>query len=204
MNIHVEGNIGAGKSTMIKYIKDNFQCNTSEEPVDKWVSLRDGEQSILDKFYEDPKRWSFAFQMNCFISRTHQVNELPKDGKNFIERSIYSDKIFASNCFANGMMNPIEMQIYSNWSNWLEYELCAKVDKIIYLRSTPEVSYDRIKQRSRTGENEISLEYLQQLHELHDQWLNATDIPVFTIDADRLDYNNHELYDYIYTNFFCS
>ena len=201
MNIHVEGNIGAGKSTLIKFIGENFECNTSQEPVDSWLSLRDGDKSILDKFYEDQKRWSFAFQMNCFISRSNQVKALPKQGRNFIERSIYSDKIFASNCFANGMMDPIEMQIYSNWSNWLEYELCPKVDAIIYLRSTPEVSYDRIKQRSRTGESDIPLEYLQQLHELHDQWLTTTDIPVLTIDADTLEYD-HELHGIISKNFF--
>ena len=206
MNVHIEGNIGAGKSTLLNYIQtnfgNNFKFNVSQEPVDQWMNLRDGENNILDKFYEDPKRWSFAFQMNCFITRTSKVNKLPSDELNFIERSIYSDKIFASNCFSNGMMNPIEMEIYSNWSNWLEFELCPKIDKIIYLRSTPEVSYDRIKQRSRTGESDISLEYLTQLHELHDQWLTSTDIPVLTIDADKLDYNNHEFYDVIYTNFF--
>ena len=143
MNIHVEGNIGAGKSTFLRFIEDNFECNVSQEPVNEWMKLTDGNENILDKFYKDIDRWSFAFQMNCFISRTHQTKKMPKHGVNFIERSIFSDRIFAQNCFQSGRMNPIEMKIYSKWSEWLATELCDKVDAVIYLRSSPEVSHER-------------------------------------------------------------
>jgi deoxynucleoside kinase len=202
MNIHIEGNIGAGKSTFLNFIKDNFECNVSQEPVKEWMSLADGDENILDKFYKDIPRWSFAFQMNCFISRSHQTKNMPNNQLNFIERSIYSDKIFATNCFQNGNMNPIEMEIYTKWSSWLEKELCDTVDSIIYLRSSPSVSYNRIKERSRKGEECIPLEYLIELHRLHDEWLENTNIPVYVLDADHLNYDDPELINFIGSNFF--
>ena len=186
MNIHIEGNIGAGKSTLLNYLKDNLECNISQEPVGEWMKM-----DLLDKFYKDIDRWSFAFQMNCFISRAHQVDQLP-DGNNLIERSILSDKIFAQNCFNNNNMELTEFDIYNKWSNWLYEKVCKEVKNIIYLRSTPNVSYERIKKRNRDGENGIPLSYLKQLHNLHDKWLlNNKDLNVLILDADNLKFDEN-------------
>jgi len=141
---------------------------------------------LLDKFYKNIDRWSFAFQMNCFISRAHQVDKLP-EGINFIERSILSDNIFAANCYENGNMDKLEYEIYGKWSKWLYNKVCKEVKNVIYLRSTPEVSYERIKKRNRDSEDEIPLEYLRDLHKLHDDWLiDNENINVLVIDADKL------------------
>ena len=141
---------------------------------------------LLDKFYKNIDRWSFAFQMNCFISRAQQVDKLP-EGINFIERSILSDNIFATNCYENGNMDKLEYEIYRKWSKWLYNKVCKEVKNVIYLRSTPEVSYERIKKRNRDSEDEIPLEYLRALHKLHDDWLiDNENINVVVIDADKL------------------
>lgn len=181
MNIHIEGNIGAGKSTLLNFLKDNLVCNISQEPVHEWMKM-----DLLDKFYKDIDRWSFAFQMNCFISRSHQIDKLP-EGNNLIERSVLSDRIFAQNCFNNGNMDSTEFEIYSKWSDWLYERVCKKVKNVIYLRSSPRVSYERIKHRNREGEEAIPLQYLEQLHQLHDEWLmDNKDLNVLVLDADNL------------------
>jgi len=186
MDIHIEGNIGAGKSTLLNYLKDNLECNISQEPVGEWMKM-----DLLDKFYKDIDRWSFAFQMNCFISRAHQVDQLP-EGNNLIERSILSDKIFAQNCFENGNMDKTEFEIYTKWSDWLYKRVCKEIKNVIYLRSSPEVSYERIKKRNREGEETIPLEYLKQLHNLHDRWLmDNQDLNVLILDADTLKLDNN-------------
>lgn len=196
MNIHIEGNIGAGKSTLLNYLKDNLECNISQEPVGEWMKM-----DLLDKFYKDIDRWSFAFQMNCFISRAHQVEQLPK-GDNLIERSILSDKIFAQNCFNNGNMEKTEFEIYTKWSTWLYEKVCKEIKNIIYLRSSPEVSYERIKRRNRNGEETIPLEYLKQLHKLHDEWLmDNEELNVLVLDADNLKFDEN-LIILIKDNFF--
>ena len=186
MNIHIEGNIGAGKSTLLTFLEKEFTCNVSQEPVGEWMKL-----DLLDKFYKDINRWSFAFQMNCFISRVHQVDKLPNWSDNIIERSLLSDKIFAQNCYNNGNMEKAEFDVYLRWSEWLYNRVCKKVKNIIYLRVPPEVCYERIKQRNREGEEEIPLEYLKQLHALHDQWLlNNKEINVLVLDSENLLYDD--------------
>lgn len=192
MFIHIEGNIGAGKSTLLRFLGENIPCNTSQEPVQEWMNLKDGDKNLLDKFYNDIPRWSFAFQMNCFITRAHNVKKLPSEELNFIERSILSDRIFAKNCFENGTMEKIEYDIYTRWSNWLKDEICEKIDAIIYLRSTPNVSMERINKRSRQSEDLIPYEYINQLHLLHDDWLDNEDkIPILFLDADNLKFDNN-------------
>lgn len=186
MNIHIEGNIGAGKSTMLKFLQEKLDCNTSQEPVDEWQNI-----GMLEKFYKNISRWSFTFQMNCFISRAQKVDHLP-EGINIIERSIMSDKIFAVNCYNNGDMLKTEFDIYNRWSDWLREKICKEVKNVIYLRSTPEVSYERIKNRNRNSEESIPFEYLQQIHDLHDDWLlDNKDLNIIVIDADTLKYDEN-------------
>lgn len=192
MNIHVEGNIGAGKSTFLRFIEEHTtDITVSQEPVDEWMKIKDDEgKSLLETFYQDISRWSFAFQMNCFITRVHNVKSMPKTGVNIIERSILSDKIFAKNCFENKTMTKIEFDIYTRWSEWLRDKLCDNIDAIIYLRTTPDVSNDRIKKRSRDGESSIPMEYLKELHKHHDDWLlNEKNIPVLVLDSDTIKYD---------------
>lgn len=75
---------------------------------------------------------------------------------------------------------------------------------VVYLRSTPDVVYERMKARGRPEESNVSLEYLQQLHDSHERWLMSNDekfneIPVLVLDADAtLDeivqqYKKHEM-----------
>jgi deoxyadenosine/deoxycytidine kinase len=187
MNIHIEGNIGAGKSTLLEFLKKEIKCNISQEPVEEWIDL-----NLLENFYGDIERWSFTFQMNCFISRSQKIKELPNKEINIIERSILSDRIFAQNCFNSGKMTEMEHKIYLRWSSWLYKEICKPIKNIIYLRSTPVISHERIKQRDRDSEKEIPLEYLEQLHSLHDEWLSPNrddDLNIMYLNADDLKYD---------------
>ena len=111
MKIFLEGNIGSGKSTLVRILKDYFQSINSEiqievlqEPVDDWIQMQDKEgKNLLEYFYEDQKRWSYSFQMNAFITRSkrlmEKMNSYNSQGNVLMERSIYSDRnCFAKNC----------------------------------------------------------------------------------------------------------
>lgn len=104
----------------------------------------------------------------------------------FVERSIYTDKnCFAETCYETGKMTKLEYDVYSRWNEWLSSEFNVRPDAYIYLRCYPNVNYDRIQKRNRSGEEGIPIDYLETLHEKHDKWMakEKETIPVLTIDA---------------------
>ena len=200
MIIYIEGNIGSGKSTFLELLgpylstltKYGINSSIVLEPVDLWMKTKDSDgQNILEKFYGDQDKWSFAFQMNSFISRVKAINDNTNPDTNpdkivFVERSIYTDRnCFSKLCYENGKMTKLEYDIYCNWNEWLSSEFNVKPNAYIYLQCNPNVNSERICQRSRDGENNIPLEYLEKLHQKHEEWMNyeKQNIPVFTINA---------------------
>ena len=180
-----DGNIGSGKSSVVKYFTKNFEnfCIKNnknykicflEEPVELWESIIDIEsnENIIEKFYKDEKKYSFAFQIMAYISRLSLLKKALNNNYDFIftERSIYTDRnIFAKMLFLEHKMNNIEWQIYNKWFD--EFSSINKNIKIVYIRTTPEICNKRIEKRNRKGEN-IPVEYLKNCHYYHDSWLN--------------------------------
>ena len=75
-----------------------------------------------------------------------------------MERSVFSDKnTFALNCYENNLLNKIEWQIYNEWFDWLSKDLDLDGDGYIYLRTSPEVAYQRLQKRCRKEEINIPL-----------------------------------------------
>ena len=182
--ISFDGNIGSGKSSVVRYFEKNFAkfCNLKtyhynicflQEPVSIWESIKDEDgKNAIEKFYEDNERYSFAFQMMAYISRLSLFKEaLSKDYDIiFTERSMYTDKnVFAKMLYDSKKMDTIEYQIYLKWFD--EFAETIKDLKTIYIRTNPEICDKRVKLRSRLGEN-IPLQYLKDCHRYHDCWLN--------------------------------
>ena len=98
--ISVDGNIGSGKSTLVKYLKSKYKnLYFLDEPVDEWVRIiDDNDENILHKFYNDKSRYSYLFQNFAFITRANillnNINNLKNLlGKKIIitERSVETD-----------------------------------------------------------------------------------------------------------------
>lgn len=199
MIIYIEGNIGTGKSTFIEKLQsylnkfDDTQLNVKLvlEPVDEWLKTEDSDgQNILQKFYGNQEKWAFTFQMNSFISRVKKIqdefNDNYKDTLLFVERSIFTDRhCFAKLCYENGKMTKLEYDIYCKWNDWLSEQFKVKPDAYIYLRCEPSENVKRIKERARNSEESIPIEYLESLHEKHDEWMNfeKENVPVYIVDA---------------------
>jgi len=168
-----EGNIAAGKSTVGRRLHTSGWFGFVEEPVGSWQKEFAG--NLLGMFYEDPKRWSFTFQLAAFVTRAKtwtEVLQLTDHCNVVLERSIYCDRyVFAKNCFQSGLMSETEWQLYCRLWDWLESNWCTPPDHIVYLRTPAEVCHERIRERGRTEEDAIPLDYLQALEKLHDEWL---------------------------------
>ena len=77
------------------------------------------------------------------------------------------------NLYAEGKMEDCEYAVLSEWFNWIvtNPDMDFGIDQIIYLRTDPEVAYQRIRARDRTEECKIPFQYIKDLHELHEDWL---------------------------------
>jgi deoxyguanosine kinase len=174
----VEGNISNGKSTFLKMIEENIpDCQVIYEPLNVWQNIIDSSnKNILDYFYTDMKKFAYSFQSLAFLSRVKSFQDVDYSKKYvFIERSIYSDKyIFAKNCYESGIMNEIEWNLYNEWFNWMEGMLNLNENryKFVYISCEPNTSYNRLLLRNRREENTVSLEYLTQIYNKHEEWLN--------------------------------
>lgn len=201
----LEGNIGSGKSTFLGLIKKYFnEAAIIFEPTDKWQKVgSDG--NLLDLFYKDTSRWAYTFQSYAFISRMQSQLDYMAENLEykifFVERSVYSDQYcFAKNCFESGLMSALEWQIYREWFFWLINSFMKKPAGFIYLRTNPQVCYDRLKKRNRTEEADVSLRYLQTLHDKHEEWLckhkeidsSLQDIPILLLDCSK-EFENDEV-----------
>lgn len=217
--VYVEGNIGTGKSTFVENLRQVISKNypglsftVVQEPVDQWMAMKDQNgKNLLEHFYSDQVKYSFPFQMNSFISRVNSIyNAVTHDAGNvenpptqneqltllnydivFVERSVFTDKYcFADMCHKSGKMNDIEYNIYNNWHSWLVRTFNLYADGYIYLKTEPNVSHDRIVKRLRRGEEAIPIEYLTDLHNKHNEWLEREE-NVLTFDFTE-DYTNQD------------
>ncbi|XP_003737372.1 deoxynucleoside kinase [Galendromus occidentalis] len=188
--IVVEGNIGSGKSTFLNTFSSLPDITIMPEPVNRWTNLG-GKHNLLDLIYKDPLRWNMAFQSYVQLTRLQMhTKEVPTTFK-LMERSLYSARYcFVQNYINTKMMTECERAICDEWWEFITSTQKVGVDLIVYLRTDPEVAFSRTRLRNRQEETGIPLEYLQALHELHDDWLRGTSgfklpAPVVELDANK-------------------
>jgi len=205
--ITVEGNIGSGKSTAVRMIENEFKHHKNiaflQEPVEQWLEIKDADgETVLQKYYSDMNKYSFAFQMMAYISRLSILRKtLQTSGVDIIisERSVYTDRhVFAQMLYDSKLLNDIEFQIYLKWFDEFLNEI--QDCHIFYVRTDPEVAYERVLKRSREGET-MDINYLQRCHDYHEAWIQNLHKTSSTGDSDNTHkqtnpYNNHNNGDF--------
>ncbi len=202
--VSIEGNIGAGKSTVLENMELYFKNDKVlflKEPVDLWEQFKDASgKTILEKFYGDQRRYGFTFQVMAYITRLSLLKNAIADNPDvdviIIERSLCADKnIFMNMLHDDGIVEDMEYNIYNKWYD--EFIRDYRVDAVIYMDSNPEVCQRRIAKRCRQGEEGIPLNYLSKCRDYHSKWLlhNCNNHVVIDehIELHRI---NHEGYTY--------
>jgi len=193
--ISVEGNVGAGKSTLLNFFNQFPEFAVHKEPLDQWQDLNGTD--FLGLVFSDPVRWGLAFEslVTLTMAEIHMADHDGAQGLLFrpvkvMERSLTSArKVFIENL--RSQMTSGEVQILDSWYNLLvsRPEFDTKVDLIIYLRTTPQVAYERMTSRARPEEATLPLQHFQRLHKLHEDWLmeesKTVRPPVIVIDANE-------------------
>jgi thymidylate kinase len=186
----IEGNIGSGKSTILKLLQKSPNIEVVQEPVDMWLNIKDdNNRNLLQYFYSDMERYSYMFQTMVFKTRLQSLEKEQTTPFRFSERSIWTDRfVFGKMCFEDNKMNQIESSCYKFWFDWLEEKFKPKPDGIIYIKCSSEKCLERITNRGRNEENTISIDYLDKLNKYHDEWFdNWKETPLLTIDNNEDD-----------------
>ncbi|XP_075796156.1 thymidine kinase 2, mitochondrial isoform X3 [Pelodiscus sinensis] len=108
-----------------------------------------------------------------------------------MERSIHSAKhIFVENLYRSGRMPEVDYIVLTEWFEWITKNTDVSVDLIVYLQTSPETCYERLKNRCRKEEKIIAMEYLEAIHQLYEEWLIKQTLckvpsPVLVIQADN-------------------
>lgn len=152
----IDGNIGAGKSTVLNYLKKQFNLHIDEEPIDDWIPF-------LQDMYKNSKD-AFEFQVKVWYDRVFNVEY--SDKKNILtERSGYFQwHVFSKANFKIGKLNERQYTILKDLYEKRDFNS----DVFIYIRTDPKKCFERINNRNRNCESEINLKYIELLHNLHE------------------------------------
>lgn len=177
--LSIEGNIGSGKSTVLKQLRETYpEWIFVDEPVNEWLALKNGQgESLLEVFYKNKARWSYTFQNAAVLYRYKKLKEaidsLKVEGEPRVivmERSLETDRqIFCSMLHKDGFIDPLEKKLYEDWFIHLSAML-PEVDGYVYINTNPKMSFERVAKRAREGES-IPFEYLEELDIYHKNWL---------------------------------
>jgi deoxyadenosine/deoxycytidine kinase len=202
--ISIEGNIGAGKSSLIEKLKSKHSdWYFIDEPVGVWSTLKnDNDESLLQVYYKDSKRWSYTFQSCALLSRFQNINnavlasssseqgivvpgQVNKQQVFVTERCLDTDyHVFSKMLRDGGCMDKLEFEIYYRLYQHLQSTTTLPLSAIINVDTNPLECLKRIKNRNREGESEISAEYLSQLDKYQKDWIdNLNEIPVMKTDG---------------------
>uniref|UniRef100_A0A8C9KM04 Thymidine kinase 2 n=1 Tax=Panthera tigris altaica TaxID=74533 RepID=A0A8C9KM04_PANTA len=141
--------------------------------------------------YRDACRWGFTLQTYVQLTMLDHHTRPQTSPVRLMERSIHSARyVFVENLYRSGKMPEVDYVILAEWFDWIVRNIDVSIDLIVYLRTTPETCYQRLQMRCREEETVISLEYLDALHRLYEEWLFKGGLfpvaaPVLVIEADH-------------------
>lgn len=186
----IEGNIGSGKSTIVKALRefamdiDGIPVVFVDEPVHQWEQVVSSDnKNMIELFYGDQKKYAFSFQMMAYISRLALLKEAILNNPRSViitERCLLTDyNVFAKLLYENGAMLEEEYTIYKKWFHYFQQEI--EISGIIYVKTDVSVAKERCAKRNRLGET-ISIDYLEQCHRKHEEWVKGETSSILTID----------------------
>jgi deoxyguanosine kinase len=187
--IAIEGNIGAGKTTLATKIADDFNAKT--------VLERFADNPFLPKFYKDQNRYAFPLEMSFLADRYQQISDDLAQFDLFKDFIVADYHIFKSLIFAKVTLHEDEVRLYKTLFDII-YKEMPKPDLYIYLYQNTDRLLQNIKRRGRNYEQEIPAEYLDKINKGYLDYIKSqTDLNVLVIDVSDRDFVKKQE-DYIF------
>ena len=188
--IAVAGNMGSGKSSLVKFLCTHYKVQPFYEPNEENPYLKD--------FYKDMRRWAFHSQMYFLAGKFRIHQELEQERKNgrggkgitvVQDRTIYEDaEIFATNLYRSRRMRKRDFETYMSLYKSIRRSL-RPPDIMVFLRASVRTVRKRIRLRGRPEEQNVPLSYVRRLNTLYEEWFADYDqSPTLVLEVDRMDY----------------
>lgn len=182
MYLVIEGNIGAGKTSLVNKLCARVNAVPLLEEF--------AENSFLPKFYENPEKFAFPLELSFLAARYKQVTSCFKENA---DRIVISDYHFHKcKLFASVNLSPPEFELFESFFSIMSEKLPVP-DKLVYLDSDINRLSKNISMRGRSYEAAIEPNYLQQLSLAYQEFLaNKANCNILTINTSELDFVNSE------------
>ena len=178
--IAIEGNIGAGKTSLATLIANEFNAKLILEQFEN--------NSFLPKFYEEPDKYAFPLEMSFLASRFQQLKDQLGTQDLFKSFTISDYYIVKSLIFAQKTLAEDEFKLYTRFFNIILQQL-PRPDLFVYLHVKTTKLKENIKIRGRSYEQNIKDEYLEKIQDGYFEFIKQQDkLPVLMIDTNNLDF----------------
>jgi deoxyguanosine kinase len=178
--IAIEGNIGAGKTSLASKIAHDFNA--------KLILERFADNPFLPKFYEDAARYAFPLEMSFLADRYQQISDDLSQFDLFKDFMVSDYDVFKSLIFSKITLHEDEFKLYRKLF-YLMYKDLRKPDLYVYLHQNTERLQENIKKRGRDYEQNIKSEYLEKINTGYLEFLKTqTDFNVKIIDVSNRDF----------------
>lgn len=178
--IAIEGNIGAGKTSLATQISKDFNA--------KLILERFADNPFLPKFYKEPNRYAFTLEMSFLADRYQQISDDLSQLDLFKDFIVSDYDVFKSLIFSKITLQPDEFKLYRKLF-YLMYKDIAKPDLYVYLYQNTQRLQANIKKRGRKYESEIADDYLEKINAGYLDFLKSqSDLKVKIIDISDKDF----------------
>lgn len=177
--VTIEGNIGAGKTTLAHLLSKHFNARLILEEF--------ADNPFLPKFYENQRQYAFPLELFFMAERYKQLKDLLQT-KDMFQNLTISDYLFTK-CllFAKVNLPEEEFLLYQKLFDIINPQL-VQPDLLIYLHAPVNKLKENIKKRNRSYEQNIESEYLFTLQETYTQYIKQHNIKTLFIDASKSDF----------------
>ena len=187
--IAIEGNIGAGKTTLAEKIAQDFNAKT--------VFERFADNPFLPKFYKDQNRYAFPLEMSFLADRYQQLSDDLAQFDLFKDFIVADYHIFKSLIFAKVTLQDDEFRLYKTLFDII-YKEMPKPDLYVYLYQNTDRLLQNIKRRGRSYEQEIPADYLDKINKGYLDYITTqTNLNVLIIDVSDRDFVKNQS-DYMF------
>ncbi len=181
--ITIEGNIGAGKTTLANLLSKHYNARLILEEF--------ADNPFLPKFYEKPDQYAFPVELFFMAERFKQLKELLQE-KDMFQTATVSDYLFTK-CllFAKVTLPEDEFRLYQRLFDIIHQQL-IQPDILIYLHAPVSKLQSNIRKRNRVYEQNISDDYLFNLQETYTNYIKQHNIKTLFVDASNADFLENE------------